>query len=382
MEHTLWYRFTGTGGRVVLSTAGSNFDTLIGVYQANAAPSTATTLLCSDDVRGQQAELALDTVAGATYYTQWGGCVGDANCGADSGFLALSVLTNDQRAFAAPAVSSARGNLGATVDPGEVTTCGGAAYNATTWFRWQAPAKGRVTFDVARFDTVAALYVGDSPTPATCNDDVGADVLRSQVSADVQAGGVYYLQVGGKSATAAPNDQNFSLGVNFAEDLDVDDDGYQRGPDCNDGNAAIRPGARDVPGNRIDEDCKNGDARFPRITSTVSFRMALGPNYWRFTSLSVRSVPPRARISIRCRGRGCPYRSKTFRTSSRTRRSVSLMTKRVRDARLKRGAVLEVRVTRRDRIGKVQRYSFRRYGSEPRKSTLCLAPTARNPRRC
>src|SRR5215218_1859903 len=48
VDRTAWFKVIGTGGRIILSSADSTFDTVIGVYQPNAAPSDATNLLCSD----------------------------------------------------------------------------------------------------------------------------------------------------------------------------------------------------------------------------------------------------------------------------------------------------------------------------------------------
>ncbi|MGH2356660.1 MAG: hypothetical protein ACRDGJ_01430 [Candidatus Limnocylindria bacterium] len=73
--HTLWYSFTGTGGPVTIDTAGSNFDTVIAVYDDGL-----NQLACNDDVEFEpiggtfQAALTLeDTVEGATYLIQAGG---------------------------------------------------------------------------------------------------------------------------------------------------------------------------------------------------------------------------------------------------------------------------------------------------------------------
>lgn len=72
--HTLWYTFTGTGGPVMIDTAGSNFDTVLALYDDER-----TLLACNDDVEFEpvgftfQAALTIDTVEGATYYIQAGG---------------------------------------------------------------------------------------------------------------------------------------------------------------------------------------------------------------------------------------------------------------------------------------------------------------------
>ena len=77
MGHTLWYKITGTGASVTIDTAGSNFDTVIGVFERDGADYTE--VACDDDVlydpvgSTYQAALTFDTVAGQTYYVEVGG---------------------------------------------------------------------------------------------------------------------------------------------------------------------------------------------------------------------------------------------------------------------------------------------------------------------
>lgn len=75
--HTVWYTVEGTGAPVTIDTAGTSFDTVIGVY-AGAELSPVT---CVDDVflgitfeaRTLQAAVTFETVPGETYYVQIGG---------------------------------------------------------------------------------------------------------------------------------------------------------------------------------------------------------------------------------------------------------------------------------------------------------------------
>jgi hypothetical protein len=78
IAHTAWWTFTGTGGDVTIDTAGSTFDTVVGVYVLDGG--TFEQVGCVDDVfdpeTGEgslQSSITVATTAGVTYYVQIGG---------------------------------------------------------------------------------------------------------------------------------------------------------------------------------------------------------------------------------------------------------------------------------------------------------------------
>lgn len=79
---TAWWTFEGTGGDVTVDTAGSDFDTIVGVYTNGSG---LTQVGCVDDVDTLQARITISTDVGVTYYVQAGGF------GGQSGTLVLSL---------------------------------------------------------------------------------------------------------------------------------------------------------------------------------------------------------------------------------------------------------------------------------------------------
>jgi hypothetical protein len=86
--------------------------------------------------------------------------------------------------------------------------------------------------------------------------------------------------------------------------------------------------------------------------------------------------PRLAKVSVRCKGRACPFRRIRGTIGKRKR----LRLRRAQRA-FRAGQVLEIRVTGRNRIGKFTRITFRR-GRAPRRFDSCLQPAARKPSRC
>ena len=119
-------------------------------------------------------------------------------------------------------------------------------------------------------------------------------------------------------------------------------------------------------------------ARGPRLLrpfpTVVVAGLVSGMGRVRLTEFTIRG--PRGVLArIRCRGRGCPFR--TTRIRLRGRRARVRRLERV----LRAGVVIEVVITRRGFIGKYSRFRIRR-GRAPARIDRCLPPGARRPTRC
>jgi RTX calcium-binding nonapeptide repeat (4 copies) len=89
------------------------------------------------------------------------------------------------------------------------------------------------------------------------------------------------------------------------------------------------------------------------------------------------AAPASARIEVRCRGRGCPYRARRLR--ARGRRRVNALDKRLKRAKLKPGVRIEVRIVARGRGGKVVRFTVQD-GAIPGRARMCLRRGSKRPR--
>jgi len=153
---------------------------------------------------------------------------------------------------------------------------------------------------------------------------------------------------------------------------DADGDGFPVPLDCDDANPAIRPGALEVRGNAVDENCDNRAESWRVVPALVTNRWAYLGSVTRLQSLVVRLAPRGARVTLSCRGRSCPFRRARRQTVARDLQRVSF-SRLFRRARLRPGTRLTLTIAADESISRVFTYRIRR-GALPDARIECRAP--------
>jgi 6-phosphogluconolactonase (cycloisomerase 2 family) len=157
--------------------------------------------------------------------------------------------------------------------------------------------------------------------------------------------------------------------------VDADGDGFNAAADCNDHDPKIHPGAFDIPGNGIDENCDGHDAPLPRITSAITHNWLInGPRFTALT-LSASNVPAGATITISCKGKPrCSLKKKKTIKVSKTGKVNLLKSLTKKERKFRAGQRLEIQISAPGRIGKDVVLKFKNNGRAPSGTTRCLAP--------
>jgi hypothetical protein len=257
----------------------------------------------------------------------------------------------------------------------------GAAH--TGWYTIQGTGDQLVaTTEGSSFDTSMFVYSGSaSGNLVGCNDDDGGGVT-SIVTFGSTAGTTYYVQVGvacngqaGSQCSAAPAAGQISVRVNGPQQ-------QQQPP------PAQQPPAQNAPPAQNSPPAQNAGpagpakpAALPVLRPEVATTVVFGRNFTRFAKLNLGGVAAGSTITVTCspkKKHGCPFSSKALAvTSAKTIGLASLL----KNAKLRRNAILVVRVTRPGYVGSVVTFTMRNRRS-PLRTTQCLAPGATKPGAC
>lgn len=235
-------------------------------------------------------------------------------------------------------------------------------------------------------DTIVGNDLGDRLYGSGGNDTITGGAGEDRVEGnegddaiDTRDGRFDSIDCGGGTDTLYADADDGAVNCEVAPDRDGD--GTLNEQDCAPDNAAIHPGAGEIVGNSVDEDCAGGP-QYLRVSASLSFSTARRGNTAKFVKLTINEIRAGDTIELRCTGgkrKGCPFTKKT-QTGKQGKPKVNLVSL-LKKRYLKRNAVLEVRVTRPQEIGRVLRLTVGKRGvikSEP----LCLGVGLTKPARC
>ncbi len=230
---TVWYKFTPTNdGVAFVTTAGTDYDTILGVWQGTAG--NLTNVACNDDVSffDLTSRVEAELVSGQTYYIEavdWSTLdssavskphkPGDGVRAKMGGSLTLNLTFVPTTPAPNDAIENAtlidanpyaiqQGTLGATVagnDPYFPCAFGGARQgSATVWFKFIPNANGKISADTVNtsYDTILAVWTGTSGslTNVACDDDGGGSLTSLVSDVAVTQGVTYYLEAAAYAA--------------------------------------------------------------------------------------------------------------------------------------------------------------------------------------
>lgn len=209
-DKSLWWSWMApSNGPVTVDTAGSDFDSVLGVFTGNDLGSLQVVSVNDDYASNTTSRVRFDAQAGQVFQFLIAGKGVGTN--AASGQIVLNLRQgasfNDLFVDRVPVFGQSAIVVGAnslaTDESGEPNHLPNAA-GKTIWWSWVAPADGPTTIDTAGsdFDTILAVYVGarvDGLTLIENNNDHDA-VRTSQVQFIAEAGVEYQIVVDGFSA--------------------------------------------------------------------------------------------------------------------------------------------------------------------------------------
>jgi hypothetical protein len=211
--HSIWYQWTATNaGPTMITTIGSDFDTLLAVYTGSSL-SSLTLIAQNDDIvpfTNRQSRVTFNAVLGTTYRIAvdgWQASVGRV-------ILKINPPLNDAFADCTPLTGMAGTNggynIGASKEQGEPAHAGNIGGHSV-WYCWTAPASTSYVFYLGNcdYDSTMAVYTGNSVSNLTMivGDDNSAGNDASSVRFTAINGQAYRIAVDGFSGATG----NFRL---------------------------------------------------------------------------------------------------------------------------------------------------------------------------
>ncbi|HEY6887281.1 MAG TPA: calcium-binding protein [Solirubrobacter sp.] len=235
-------------------------------------------------------------------------------------------------------------------------------------------------------DTIVGNNLGNRLSGGGGNDTITAGTGEDRVDGqegddriDTRDGRFDSIDCGAGTDTLLADPGDSAVNCEIAPDRDGD--GTLNEQDCAPDNPAVHPGAGEIVGNAVDEDCSGGP-QYLRVTAPLGYSTKGRGNSARFVRITLSEIRAGDTIEVRCTGgksKGCPFSKKT-QTGKAGRSKVNLLSL-FKQRFLKLNAVVEIRVTRPNEIGRVQRLKVTRKGVV-KSELLCLAVGATKPGKC
>jgi hypothetical protein len=254
---SVWWSWTAPGdGTASITSAGSSFDTLLGVYTGASVGVLAEVASSDDDGELLTSRVEFVAISGTTYRIAvdgYGGEAGTIDIAVQ--FTAGSAPENDDfaNAFTLPGSggNTSGTNLGGTKQAGEPTH-GGNAGGHSIWWNWTAPADGLAILSTegSSFDTLLAVYLGGSVgtlAEVTSSDDDGA-LGTSRVEFDAISGTTYRIAVDGSGGAIG----GVSLSTQFFADSAPENDAFANA-------LTIAPVGANFTGTNVDATTETGE---------------------------------------------------------------------------------------------------------------------------
>jgi len=231
--HSVWWSWIApANGDVILTTDGSDFDTLLGVY-TGSAPGSLSLVASNDDHGGSfingvftnslfsTSRVRFQALAGIQYQIAVDGFNDGTNAASGNITLSLSFTNepiarpaNDQFtnriALVGSSVVTNSSNVSATRETAEPYHAARIG-ETSVWWTWTAPASDyvKVSTDGSPFDTVLAIYTGSTlsnlvPVASNDDEDPANAILTSAVTFNATQGTVYQIVVDGFDGASGP----------------------------------------------------------------------------------------------------------------------------------------------------------------------------------